>query len=40
MRFIKAQGVGKAWTVFELVNSVHALSSALAKNQTAQARPR
>ena len=39
MRFIMAQGVGQAWTVFELVNSVHALSSALGKNQTAQARP-
>jgi hypothetical protein len=35
MRFIKAQGAGKAWTVLELVNSVHALSSALVR-----ARPR
>jgi len=33
MRFIKAQGVGKAWTMFELVNSVHALSIALAKTR-------
>jgi hypothetical protein len=33
MRFIKAQGVGKAWTMFELVNSVHSLSSALAKTR-------
>jgi len=33
VRFIGAQGVDKAWTVFELVNSVHALSSALAKTR-------
>jgi hypothetical protein len=33
MGFIKVQGVGKAWTVFELVNSVHALSIALAKTR-------
>ncbi len=33
VRFIKAQGVGQAWTVFELVNSVRALSSALAKTR-------
>jgi hypothetical protein len=33
MRFIKAQEVGKAWTIFELVNSVRALSSALAKTR-------
>jgi len=31
MRFIKAQGVGQTCTVLELGNSVHALSSALAK---------
>ena len=31
MGFIKAQGAGQAWTVFELGNSVHALASALAK---------
>jgi hypothetical protein len=33
MRFIKAQGVGQTWTVFELGNSVHALSAALAKTK-------
>jgi hypothetical protein len=33
MLFIKAQGVGQTWTVFELVNSIHALSSALAKTK-------
>jgi hypothetical protein len=33
MRFIKAQGAGQAWTVFELGNSVHALASALAKTR-------
>jgi hypothetical protein len=31
--FIKAQGPGKAWTGTELVNSAHALSSALAKTK-------
>jgi hypothetical protein len=31
VRFIRAQGVGPTWTVFELGNSVHALSSALAQ---------
>jgi hypothetical protein len=33
MRFLKKQAVGITWTVFDLVNSVHALSSALAKTQ-------
>ena len=33
LRFIKAQGAGKARTGLELVNSVHALSSALAKTK-------
>ena len=33
MRFILAQPVGQTWTVFELGNSVHALSSALAKTR-------
>ena len=33
MPSIRAQGVGQAWTVFELVNSAHALSSALAKTR-------
>ena len=33
VHFIKAQGPGKAWTGLELVNSVHALSSALAKTK-------
>ena len=33
VRFIKAQGPGKAWTALELVNAVHALSSALAKTK-------
>lgn len=33
MRFIKAQGVGKASTVLEFANSVQALSSALAKTR-------
>jgi hypothetical protein len=32
MRFVRGQGV-KAWTMFELVNSVHALSSELAKTR-------
>ena len=29
--FIRGQGVGQAWTAFELVNSAHDLASALAK---------
>jgi hypothetical protein len=33
MLFIKAQGVGETWTVFEIVNSIQALSSALAKTK-------
>ena len=33
MRFINTQGVGKGWTIFELVNSVHDLSLALAKTR-------
>ena len=33
MRFINTEGVGKGWTMFELVNSVHALSLALAKTR-------
>ena len=33
MLFIKAQEVGQTWTVFELVNSIHALSFALAKTK-------
>ena len=33
VRFIKAQGPGEAWTGLELVNSVHAFSSALAKTK-------
>jgi len=33
MPFILAQPVGQTWTVFELGNSVHALSSALAKTR-------
>ncbi len=33
MRFIKAQGFGQTWTVFELGNSVHALSSALTRTR-------
>jgi hypothetical protein len=32
-RFIKKQAVGTTWTMFDLLNSVHALSSALAKSQ-------
>jgi hypothetical protein len=36
MRFIKTRAVGITWTVFDLVNSVHALSSALAKTQPRQ----
>jgi hypothetical protein len=35
MGFIKEQGPGQTWTVFELGNSVHALSLALT-----EARPR
>jgi len=35
MRFIRERGASQAWTMFELVNSVHDLSSALA-----QTRPR
>jgi hypothetical protein len=31
MPFIKAQGSGKPWTALELVNSIHGLSSTLAK---------
>jgi hypothetical protein len=33
MGFIKKQAVGTTWTMFDLLNSVHALSSALAKSQ-------
>ena len=33
MRFIKAQEVGQAWTVFELAGSAHVLSSALANSR-------
>ena len=33
MGFIKTQAIGNTWTVFDLVNSVHALSSALANTQ-------
>ena len=40
MRFIKAQGVGKAWTVLELANSVRRPLFRLGQNQTPQARSR
>ncbi len=33
MPFIKAQGLGQTWTVFELGNSIHALCSAFAKTR-------